>query len=97
MRISDWSSDVCSSEPTIMLDDGAAGASMGDHKMMLMADPPLHTRMRRMVSREFTPSAARALRPRIDELAARIIDEVIERGECDLVSDIAGEIGRAHV
>src|SRR3546814_3521222 len=48
--------------------------------------------MPRMVSREFTPSAARALRPRIEELAARIIDEVIERGECDLVSDIAGEM-----
>src|SRR3546814_6794145 len=48
--------------------------------------------MPRMVSREFTPSAARALQPRIEELAARIIDEVIERGECDLVSDIAGEM-----
>src|SRR3546814_20323468 len=30
-----------SSEPTIMLDDGAAGASMGAHTMMLRADQPL--------------------------------------------------------
>lgn len=81
-----------SSEPTIMVDDATAGADMGDHKMMLMADPPLHTRMRRMVSREFTPSAARALRPRLDELAVRILAEVVERGECDLVTDIAGEM-----
>jgi hypothetical protein len=39
--------------------------------MMLMADPPLHTRMRRMVSRDFTPAAARALRPRTHELGRR--------------------------
>jgi cytochrome P450 len=81
-----------SSEPTIMIDEPDASIDMGDHKMMLMADPPVHTRMRRMVSREFTPSAARALRPRIDELAVRILDEVVERGECDLVADIAGEM-----
>lgn len=81
-----------SSEPTIMIDEPDPSTDMGDHKMMLMADPPLHTRMRRMVSRDFTPAAARALRPRIDELAVRILDEVVERGECDLVADIAGEM-----
>lgn len=81
-----------SSEPTIMIDEPDASTDMGDHKMMLMADPPLHTRMRRMVSRDFTPGAARRLRPRIQELAVRIVDEVVERGECDLVADIAGEM-----
>lgn len=81
-----------SSEPTIMIDEPDPSTDMGDHKMMLMADPPLHTRMRRMVSRDFTPGTARRLRPRIEELAVRIVDEVIERGECDLVADIAGEM-----
>lgn len=81
-----------SSEPTIMIDEPDPSTDMGDHKMMLMADPPLHTRMRRMASRDFTPGAARRLRPRIDELAVRIVDEVIERGECDFVADIAGEM-----
>ena len=81
-----------SSEPTIMIDEPDPSTDMGDHKMMLMADPPLHTRMRRMVSRDFTPGAARRLRPRIEELAVRILDEVVERGECDLVADIAGEM-----
>lgn len=81
-----------SSEPTIMLADPDPATDMGDHKMMLMADPPVHTRMRRMVSGQFTPKAARALRPRIQDLAGQIVDEVIERGECDLVVDIAGEM-----
>jgi len=81
-----------SSEPTIMLDDPDPSTDLGDHKMMLMADPPLHTRMRRMVSSRFTPAAARALRPRIEQLAAQIVDEVVERGSCDLVVEVAGEM-----
>ena len=81
-----------SSSPTIMLadPDPGDGFGSGDHVMMLMADPPVHTRMRRLLSREFTPRAARALRPRIGELATQIVDAVVERGSCDLVPDLAG-------
>jgi len=39
-----------------------------------------------------SPRAAERLRARIEELAAQIIDAVIERGECDAVTDIAGEM-----
>jgi cytochrome P450 len=83
-----------SSEPTIMIaDPRAEGAALtGDHKMMLMADPPLHTRMRRLVNREFTPKAAARLRGRIEHLATQIVDAVAARGSCDLVSDLAGEM-----
>lgn len=83
-----------SSQPTIMIDDPSpdGGMGLGDHVMMLMADPPVHTRMRRLVSKEFTPRAAAALAPKVAELAVRIVDEVIERGECDLVTDLAGEM-----
>ena len=58
--------------------------------MMLHMDPPNHTRYRALVSREFIPRSATALRPRIEELAKKIIDDVIERGECDLMPEIAG-------
>jgi cytochrome P450 len=85
-----------SSQPTIMIEDPSpeAGNLLGDHQMMLMTDPPLHTRMRRLVSREFTPRAANALRPRVEELAARIVDAVVDggNGSCDLVADLAGEM-----
>ena len=83
--------ETFSSEPTIMIPDGG-GLELGDHKMMLMSDPPYHTRLRRIINREFTPKSAERLRPRIQELAAKIVDAVIERGECDFMSDIAGEI-----
>jgi cytochrome P450 len=88
------SHELFSSSPTIMLHDPSSDESgaLGDHTMMLMTDPPAHTRMRRLVSREFTPRAARALRPKLEELAHRIVDAVADQDGCDLVTDLAGEM-----
>lgn len=84
-----------SSEPTVMIadPDASGGFNFGDdHKMMLMMDPPQHTQFRRIISKEFTRGPAAALRPRIAELASNIVDTVIDRGECDFVADVAGEL-----
>ena len=80
-----------SSVPTILIPDGV-GLDAGDHQMMLTMDPPRHTAYRRLVAPEFVPRAARAMRPRITELARRIVDDVLDRGDgtCDLVTDVAG-------
>jgi cytochrome P450 len=83
--------DNFSSVPGIMIPD-LVGLDFGEHQMMIMSDPPRHTRLRRVVNTQFTPRAAERLRVRIDELARQIIDAVIERGECDAVTDIAGEM-----
>jgi cytochrome P450 len=79
-----------SSIPTVMIPDMAGAMDLGEHRMMLTCDPPAHTKLRRHVSPDFIPRAARALRPRIGALATQIVDGVIERGECDLVEDLAG-------
>jgi cytochrome P450 len=86
--------ETFSSEPTIMIADPPDGGTMafGDHKMMLMMDPPQHTAFRKLISREFTQGPAAQLRPRVEVLARQIVDAVIERGECDFVADIAGEM-----
>ncbi len=81
-----------SNEPSIMIPDAPGVAPPGEDKMMLMCDPPYQTRLRRLVSGAFTPRAARSLAPRIARLAGEIVDRVIERGECDLVADVAGEL-----
>lgn len=83
-----------SSVPTIMIPDPPPGAAMtsDEHRMMLMADPPVHTILRRLVSGEFTPRGAGGWRPRVDQLAELIVDEVVEHGSCDLVEDLAGEM-----
>ena len=83
-----------SSEPTIMIADPdmeQAGLS-GLQKMMLMMDPPEHTSYRKLISREFTQGPARKYNARISELAKGIVDAVIDKGECDFVNDIAGEM-----
>jgi cytochrome P450 len=64
----------------------------GARHMMLYMDPPQHTRYRHLVNKGFTPRSAALLTDRIRELAGQIIDKVIDRGECDMVSDIAGEL-----
>jgi cytochrome P450 len=78
-----------SSEPTIMIPD-AAGTGDDVHKMMLMADAPVHTELRKIINRDFVPRAARLLRPRIEQIARELVDVVVARGECDLVTDLAG-------
>ena len=88
-------SHLFSSEPTVMIPDPDAASIQGlsdEHKMMLMMDPPQHTQFRRIISKQFTKGPAAALRPRISELAAQIVDKVASRGECDFVADIAGEL-----
>jgi cytochrome P450 len=81
-----------SSVPTIMIPDGDAGLDVDGHQMMLTMDPPRHSRYRKLVSGDFIPRSVRRLAPRIEKLAERIVDAVIERGECDLVDDLAGEM-----
>src|SRR5918994_6843627 len=61
-------------------------------QMMLTMDPPEHDRFKLLVSRGFTPRNAELLRGRIEELAREIVDDVIERGQCDLVHDISGRL-----
>ncbi len=77
-----------SSRPTVMITDEAI--DLGDHQMMLMTDPPRHSALRKIVAREFVPKVAQAMRPRIEILATRIIDQIADAGSCDLVTDIAG-------
>lgn len=82
-----------SSEPTIMISDPLAEAGgFGPHKMMLMMDPPEHTAFRKLIRSEFTEPSARLRQARIQELARQIVDAVIEKGECDFVAEVAGEM-----
>lgn len=82
-----------SSEPTIMIEDAPdQEASFGGYKMMLMMDPPQHTAYRKLIRNEFTHPVTGERMPRMRALARRIVDAVAEKGECDFVKDIAGEM-----
>jgi cholest-4-en-3-one 26-monooxygenase len=60
--------------------------------MMLYMDPTKHTRYRLLVNKGFTPRMINKLKETIVERARTIVDNVIERGECDFVVDIAAEL-----
>jgi cytochrome P450 len=77
-----------------MIQDPAAEQAMGfgGYKMMLMMDPPQHTAYRKLIRSEFTQPVSAERLPRMNALARQIVDEVIERGECDFVSQVAGEM-----
>jgi cholest-4-en-3-one 26-monooxygenase len=60
--------------------------------MMLNMDPPLHTRYRRLVNKGFTPRMVRDLEANIHRVTDTIIDQVIEEGEADFVTDLSAEL-----
>jgi cytochrome P450 len=60
-----------------------------DRVSMLDRDPPDHTRLRRLVSKAFTPRAVEALRPRVTALVGEMLDAAEARGRVDLVDALA--------
>jgi cytochrome P450 len=56
---------------------------------MLDRDPPDHTRLRRLVSKAFTPRAVEALRPRVTALVEEMLDAAEQQGRVDLVDALA--------
>ncbi|MCL6518175.1 cytochrome P450, partial [Alicyclobacillus sp.] len=56
---------------------------------MLNLDPPDHHRLRRLVSKVFTPRTVEGLRPRVQALVDAHLDAVAPAGEMDLIADLA--------
>jgi cytochrome P450 len=59
---------------------------------MLFADPPDHTRLRRLVSRAFTPSRTEAMRPGVQELASHYVDAMLEAGDVEVMEALALQV-----
>ncbi|TSE00381.1 cytochrome P450 [Skermania sp. ID1734] len=59
---------------------------------MLMVDPPEHTRLRRSVSRAFTPRAIARLSERVRQVTNELLDELAARPAADLIADFAARL-----
>ena len=59
---------------------------------MINMDDPKHARMRRIVSRGFTPRQLDLMKGDVEGTAADIVNDVIERGEGDFVTDVAATL-----
>jgi len=62
---------------------------VGPSEFMLQQDPPKHTRLRKLVSKAFTPRAAESWRPRATEIADELLASALERGHLDVIADLA--------
>ena len=56
---------------------------------MLDKDPPDHTRLRKLVSKAFTPKSIAALEPEVERLVDDALDRMADQGEVDLVEALA--------
>lgn len=78
-----------SSKPELF---SSAGGIRPDHDaapQMIDMDDPEHWKRRKLVNRGFTPSRVREQETSIRQTVRMLLDAVCERGECDLVWDIA--------
>ncbi|MBB1246814.1 cytochrome P450 [Streptomyces durbertensis] len=66
---------------------GERSANLMTH--LLNIDPPDHTRLRRLVSKAFTPRRVAEFEPRVQELTDGLIEAFAPRGEADLIHEFA--------
>jgi pikromycin synthase len=65
------------------------GAQAAGTRHVLRADPPDHTRLRRLVAKAFTPRRIEALRPRIQQVTDELVAAMRPRGHADILADFA--------
>ena len=58
-------------------------------RQMLFMDPPMHGRVRGLASRAFTPRRVEVLRSHIQDITDRLLDAVMDRGQMDVLADLA--------
>jgi cholest-4-en-3-one 26-monooxygenase len=60
--------------------------------LLINHDPPEHTRLRKLISKLFTPRAVHGLHEKLDEAARKLVREAVEKGEGNFVDEIAGPL-----
>lgn len=61
-------------------------------KHLLNMDPPEHGDYRSILSRYFTPRSVRALEGEVAKITREVLDEVMDRKECDFVTEISSKV-----
>jgi len=84
---SDWERFV--SSRGVGLQDFKLEKPWRPQSIVVEADPPKHTRTRKVLARALSPKATRALSERFQAAADKLIDELLERGTFEAVEDLA--------
>lgn len=75
--------------------DGASLSPTGEEQRghtLVSADPPGHTRMRKLISSGFTPRMIRRLDEQLEARTVQVFDEAAAQGTCNFVRDVAYQV-----
>jgi cytochrome P450 len=84
--IQEW--DTFSSAEGVSLERGSGARP----PMIIAMDPPRQQKLRRLVSKAFTPRRVAELEPTVRALTRKYLEPVISRGACDFVQDFAAKL-----
>ena len=60
-----------------------------NRQLLLFKDPPEHTKYRKILQTAFVPRSVAAIEEQVREIVTDVLDDVVKRGACDFVTDIA--------
>src|SRR4051812_44249331 len=78
-----------SKHPDLFSSAGGIRPDSGPTGMMIEQDDPVHWQRRKLVNKGFTPQQVRAQETKVRSVVDRLIDQVVDQGQCDFVTDIA--------
>lgn len=61
-------------------------------RWMLFLDPPEHSRLRKLLNKEFTPNMIQRLRPRIQEVVNELLNAVAGKSEMEFMTEFANPL-----
>jgi cytochrome P450 family 142 subfamily A polypeptide 1 len=78
-----------STHPETWSSAGGIRPDSGPTGMMIEQDDPVHRQRRKLVNKGFTPQQVRRQEDKVRSVVDRLIDAVIDQGQCDFVTDVA--------
>jgi cytochrome P450 len=76
-------------DPRVFSSNQGVGYERRPAPMMIAYDPPAHTRLRRIVSGQFTPRRVAELRPRIERIVVELLEPLLGAGPVDWIEQLA--------
>ncbi|NLE78536.1 MAG: cytochrome P450 [Rhodococcus sp.] len=77
---------------TTQVDDFDEETRAKQSAMLINLDPPDHTRLRKLVSRGFTPKTVASLEGHIRKICSELVDSLVEKEEVDFVAEAAAPL-----
>ena len=88
-RVSRDSSTFSNAPHPFLQEEIAPDDDAGMSELLISQDPPVHTKLRKLINKGFTPRRVAELEDRVRDRVDRIVGALAKENECDLVNDIA--------